>query len=187
MFRAVRFITFIFSIIFAIVVLGLAGHLLHVSHHSYRFSSNVFASLAIATSTITIVFLAIVLIFNHSLKHPSDHFVRKVVCELVCLFVVWALWLATAANTARFNRDFFRSCSFFNGFVSTTCREVRTVEAFAWIIWIMLMIYFLALLFHAATKGSSPATPVGGQPGDQQGTSTAPQMEQAHQGPAQSV
>jgi hypothetical protein len=54
------------------------------------------------------------------------------------LVVVWVLWLSTSADTARFNRTFFRgTCNFSDGFVKTTCHEVRTVEAFAFIIWII--------------------------------------------------
>jgi len=190
--RILRIVVLSLCTILAIVVLGLAGHLLSVSHNSLRFTSNAFASLAIATSAITIVSLPVLLIID-LFQTQTGAFTPMIGIELIWLFVVWVLWLSTSADTARFNRTFFRgTCGFSDGFVKTTCQEVRTVEAFAFIIWIILMGYFTALLVYAivgstreedpgtssAKRGTPAAAPAVSQGQNQQGTATGPPMQQ---------
>ncbi|OAX35397.1 hypothetical protein K503DRAFT_773513 [Rhizopogon vinicolor AM-OR11-026] len=66
---------------------------------------------------------------------------------------MWILWLSTGANATHASRRNFvgGGCSFFTTFGNKTCNEFRVVEAFSYIIFIILFFYSIALFVLAIT------------------------------------
>ncbi|KIM79046.1 hypothetical protein PILCRDRAFT_823897 [Piloderma croceum F 1598] len=141
-----RVVVFTFAIIFAIIVLGLAAEFTHTTRNVLGTTFN-FAALAISTAAITIVTLPILMIVD---CFSAGAVTSMIIAELIWIFVLWVLWVATAADAAHFNSiDFGSNCSIVRPFLRRGCREVQTVEGFSFIIWIMLLIYWVALLIMA--------------------------------------
>jgi len=149
----VRVVVLTLSIVFSVIVLGLAAYL--QSRTSVALD---FLGLAIASAVITIVTLPVLLIVDFI---RDGAFTSMVVVELSWLFVLWVLWLATGADVAQQTSNFFSSCDSIFPIFNQVCHEVQATEAFSFLIWILLMVYSIAILvisIIASTRGNSPWT-----------------------------
>jgi len=151
MLHIVRIVVLSLTLLFAIVTLGLAAHFTATTDTYFGLTFN-FAALAIASAVLTLVTLPVMLIVD---LMRTGAFTSMVVTELVWLFVLWALWLSTGADTAWFNSlTFANSCSGYNSVSTTACNEVQAIEAFGFLNWIMLMGYSITILVAAIMASS---------------------------------
>ncbi|KZP21783.1 hypothetical protein FIBSPDRAFT_501683 [Athelia psychrophila] len=143
MLHLARTVVFSLSSLFALIVLGLAAN---------NILFLVFSILAIITAGFTIVTLPVMLIID---AKRSGVFTSMIFTELVTLFVLWVLWLATAAwatNTFVSPFEFEDSCRYYIG----ACGEFKALIAFSHLTWILLMVYYGVLLvmgFIGANRG----------------------------------
>ncbi|KIY45979.1 hypothetical protein FISHEDRAFT_76212 [Fistulina hepatica ATCC 64428] len=140
--------------LFSIVELGVAGNLTYLTNTYYN-NYYGFAALAIATAVLSLITFPLMIVFD---LLTTDVFTSWVITELVWTGFLWVLWLASGAAAADKDNSVFGSidCSYFNGKINTACHEFQAIEAFAFINWILLMGYFVALLVMAilgARKG----------------------------------
>ncbi|KAG2116204.1 hypothetical protein BD769DRAFT_1672919 [Suillus cothurnatus] len=151
--KIVRWCVLTFTLVFAIVVLGISGHLIAIRPTNYWR----FAALAIAVSSLTILTFPVILIVNTLLVRDENISPERVIGEIGWVVVMWILWLATGANATHAARVHFFSggCSHFSGYSNQICNEFRVVEAFAWIIFIILFCYFIGLLVYLFTRDMS--------------------------------
>ncbi|KAG1879534.1 hypothetical protein C8R48DRAFT_233853 [Suillus tomentosus] len=158
--KIVRWCVLTFALIFAIVVLGISGHLLAIRHTHYWH----FAALAVAVSSLTILTLPVILLVNTFLGSGDRISTERIFGEALWLSIMWILWLATGANATHAARVHFFSggCSFFSGFSNKICNEFRVVEAFAYINFIILLCYTIWLFAYEFTRDQaqtqSPST-----------------------------
>ncbi|KAF5337158.1 hypothetical protein D9611_002893 [Ephemerocybe angulata] len=130
--------TIIFGIVafFSIIVLGISAHLVSLPGPSPDY-----VNLALATSILTLIALPIIFIIPLKRRGAAPSFVAV---EVVTLWLLWILWLATGATIA----NWLPGLVFCNGGV---CSELRAIEAFAFLNWLMLMFYSFVLLTLAVT------------------------------------
>jgi len=139
------------SLVFSVIVLGLAANLTSETQTYFAVTYN-FAALALASATISVVTLPVLLLVD-ILRNGA--FTSMVVFELAWLFVLWVLWLATAALATQFNQDVFDSnCSLVRVFFVAACHQEQTIVAFAYLIWLILMVYTIVLLVMAIIGSS---------------------------------
>ncbi|KIM83956.1 hypothetical protein PILCRDRAFT_818986 [Piloderma croceum F 1598] len=149
----VRVAVFVLSIVFSVIVLGLAAYLQSLTNVELNF-----VDLAIATAVLTIVTLPVLLIVD---LIRDGAFTSMVVVELSWLFVLWVLWLATGADAAQVSSNFFSSCDFVFSLSNQICHEVQAIVGFSFLIWLLLMVYSIVILVMAiiaSTRGNSPWT-----------------------------
>jgi len=151
--KIVRWCVLTFTLIFAIVVLGISGHLLAIRHTHYWH----FAALAVAVSSLTILTFPVILLVNTFLGSGDRTSTERIFGEALWLSIMWILWLATGANATHAARVHFFSggCSFFSGFSNTICNEFRVVEAFAYINFIILLCYTIGLFAYEFARDQS--------------------------------
>jgi hypothetical protein len=188
-----RIVALVSTFVFSVVVLGLTAHFTSTTNTYIAVTYN-FAALALASASISIVSIPVMLIVDFV---RTGAFTSMVVVELVWLSVIWVLWLSTAADTASFFSVFFNSsCGYIDQIVNTACHEVQALEAFAFLTWLILLAYTITLLVYAIIGSSrghktwtstvkqgnflAPAGQTGGvqQPQYQQGQPAMPPMHQ---------
>lgn len=150
----IRLPVFAALLVFALIVLGLDGHLVAKLHHTYdegffkvTINAPAWAKLGVATSVLTLVSLLPMLIIDFLRKGAPTSLVAV---ELVWLGFLWILWLATAADTAN-----HVDCG---GSSDPICSQAQAAEAFSWLSWIVMTAYWAILLafsFIAHSKGNS--------------------------------
>lgn len=141
-----RYLAFGFSLVFSIIVLGLASHLtwLTITFYGQYF---VFAAMGIATGALTFIVVPIMLIFGMCSKNS---FPTKVAFELTALGILWILWIATGALGADAYQAFFGgSCGFLLEETEMACKETSAILAFSFLSWLVLMGYTIVLLIFA--------------------------------------
>lgn len=148
--KFVRWCILMLIFILAIVVLGISGHLIAIRTTDYWR----FAALAIAVSSLTILTFPIILIVNTLLVRDENISQGRIMGEAGWLTIMWILWLATGANATHAARSRFFSggCSFFSGYSHKICNEFRVVEAFAYIIFLILLCYTIGLMVFEFTR-----------------------------------
>lgn len=147
-----RVVVLILTIVLSIIVLGLAADLTSTTE-TYLHGAFTFASMGIASSVISLVTLPVLLIVD---MLRTGAFTSMIVVELVWLFIVWVLWLTTAALTAQAGQEIPSNCNFVVAFFTTGCHELQAIEAFSFLNWILLMIYSIVVLVMAiigSTRG----------------------------------
>ncbi|KAG1800450.1 uncharacterized protein HD556DRAFT_1439291 [Suillus plorans] len=149
--KIVRWCVLTFTLIFAIVVLGISAHLIAIRPTHYWH----FAALAVAVSSLTILTFPVILLVDTFLGSAST---ERIFGEALWLSIMWILWLATGANATHAARVHFFAggCSFFSGFSNKICNEFRVVEAFAYINFIILLCYTIGLFAYEFTRDQSP-------------------------------
>ncbi|KAI0046965.1 hypothetical protein FA95DRAFT_1291395 [Auriscalpium vulgare] len=142
-----RLITFGTSLLFSIIVLGIAADVISTEEKYLDEYSN-FAALAVATAVLTLATVGPMLIID-ILRRGA--FSSWIVVELGWLSILWVLWLATGADAANTDGNTFigSSCNFENSIVSRVCNEFKAIEAFSFLTWIILMAYTVLLLVLA--------------------------------------
>jgi len=149
-----RLVVLTISVAFSVVVLGLSADLIETTL-SFLGAYFYFTPLAITSAAITTLTAPVLLICDAKRKGA---FTSMIVVELPWLSVLWVLWLATAAEAVVANQFMYpEGCALADGLgppASTTCHEFVAVEAFAFIVWIILMGYCLLLLIFSIIGAS---------------------------------
>ncbi|KZT20665.1 hypothetical protein NEOLEDRAFT_1182397 [Neolentinus lepideus HHB14362 ss-1] len=141
-----RLVVFVATLVFAVITLGVAADLLNLTE-TYFSDYLIFCVLAVVSASLTIITLPIMIVLDIV---RQGAFTSTVVFELSWLFVLWVLWLATAADTTNANSlSFGGSCDYINPYINRGCQEFNVVEAFSYLIWIILMGYTITLLVLA--------------------------------------
>ncbi|EIW87105.1 hypothetical protein CONPUDRAFT_116163 [Coniophora puteana RWD-64-598 SS2] len=150
----VRIVTLSLSLLFSIIVLGLSAHLISLTLEYFNLYF-VFCALGVATAVLTFFTIPVMLIVD---TMRQGAFTSMVVVELPWLFVLWILWVATGALTANADVFYFpEGCIYINDITQQACQEFKAIEAFAFLNFILLMIYTIAILVCAivsATRGN---------------------------------
>ncbi|KAE9404539.1 hypothetical protein BT96DRAFT_989358 [Gymnopus androsaceus JB14] len=155
-----RLVTFIATLVCAIIVLGLAAHLTSLTEELDFFFS--FAAMAIAAAVLTIITLPIMIGVDFVRRGA---FPSMVLVELIWLFILWILWISAAGLASQADQFEFgdgSSCDFSNLLITADeaaalaagCHEFAAIEAFSFLAWILLMGYNITL-FVCAIIGHS--------------------------------
>ncbi|KAF7301574.1 hypothetical protein MIND_00722900 [Mycena indigotica] len=136
------------ALLFAVIVLGLAAGLTATTE-KYLGGYFEFAALAIATASITIVTIPVMIAFEF--LQPGRVFTSKIAVEISWLFILWVLWLATAADaTNAASVNFISRCGdYFSSRIESACRQTAGVQAFSFLNWLILMAYTVFILVLA--------------------------------------
>ncbi|KAJ7179507.1 hypothetical protein C8R46DRAFT_642643 [Mycena filopes] len=154
----IRLVALSVVLAFAVIVLGLSAALTATTE-KYLGGYFEFAALAIATALITLLTVPVMIALEF--MRPGAVFTSMIVVELSWLFIVWVLWLATAADAAQEGQIFISNCGdYLDGTVKTACQEAQAVQAFSFLNWIILMIYTIFILVLAITAASRKHTGV---------------------------
>ncbi|KAG2341991.1 hypothetical protein BDR05DRAFT_949263 [Suillus weaverae] len=143
--KIVRWCILTFTFMFAIVVLGISGHLLAIRPTDYWR----FAALAVAVSSLTILTFPVINISP-----------ERILGEAGWITIMWILWLSTGANATRAARAHFfaGACNSFSGYPNKICNEFKVVEAFAYINFIILLCYMIGLVVYEFTREEPQGT-----------------------------
>jgi len=145
-----RIILFSLSIVFAVIELGINAYFLSLTAPGYY----IFSVLGMATSLLTILTIPIMLIVDVMRRGA---FTSMIVVELVWLFILWVLWVATGGEAAyTFNFYFPDGCIYANIYptINAYCNEVQAVEAFAFLNFLIFLIYTVLLLVFSIIASS---------------------------------
>jgi len=139
-----RKFVFITCSVFSVIVIGIAADLTNLKTHLFYSVYWAFVqSLSVATAVLTLLTLPTMLIVE--LKWPqASVYTSMVVAELGWLFILWVLWVATASRSSAINIILSYDCSVIYG--GSGCTETQAIEAFAFINWLLLLGYSLAVL-----------------------------------------
>lgn len=154
--KIVRWCILTFTFMFAIVVLGISGHLLAIRPTDYWR----FAALAVAVSSLTILTFPVILIVNTFIGRDSNISPERILGEAGWITIMWILWLSTGANATRAARAHFfaGACNSFSGYPNKICNEFKVVEAFAYINFIILLCYMIGLVVYEFTREEPQGT-----------------------------
>ncbi|KAI6136266.1 hypothetical protein F5141DRAFT_19208 [Pisolithus sp. B1] len=175
-FYITRVIALVLSVVFSLIVVGLSAHLISLTEEYYALYF-VFCALGIATAGLTISTVPVMYIPSMSPSRGSmltsffflrliidvirrGAFTSMVVVELVWLFVLWVLWVATAGEAVSAGNYYFPSGCVYDKYptVNEACREIQAVEAFSFLAFFVLLGYTSVLLVFtciAAARGNS--------------------------------
>ncbi|KDQ65033.1 hypothetical protein JAAARDRAFT_75415 [Jaapia argillacea MUCL 33604] len=138
-FRRVILVTLL---LFSIVVLGLSAHMIYFTETHYG-GYLISSALAIAVSIITILVVSFSLVVDFL---QQNVFTSIVVVDLAFQVVLWALWVATGADTADADSQSFPDgCIFIDRDVDHACREFTAIQAFSFLNWLLIMGYAITL------------------------------------------
>ncbi|KAI9466694.1 hypothetical protein BJY52DRAFT_9129 [Lactarius psammicola] len=113
---------------------------------------NEFAALALATSLLTLLTVIPMFVVD---RYRQGAIFSYIIVEIGWLSVLWVLWLASGADAASTDQQFFlgSSCDFGflgdDGGLSRGCNEIKAITAFSFLTWLILMTYTGVLLFLA--------------------------------------
>ncbi|KAJ7283385.1 hypothetical protein C8J57DRAFT_733986 [Mycena rebaudengoi] len=142
----VRLVVMCIALGFSAIVLGLAAGLTATTE---KFLSGYFefAALAIATAIITLVTVSVMVGLEFM---RLGGFTSMVAVEIGWLSILWVLWLATGAESARAGMfTFIVGCDYGNDVVNGACRETSAIQAFSFLTWIILLGYTITLLIFS--------------------------------------
>ncbi|KAF9507203.1 hypothetical protein BS47DRAFT_339624 [Hydnum rufescens UP504] len=149
----VRYPVFASLLLFSLIVLGIDGDLVSKLKGGCFLdicdSTPSYPGLGVATAVLTFVSVAPLAIIDILRRGAFTSFI---IVELGWFFFLWVLWLATFGDTAGGTGC---NSSFADGI--NVCSEVRAVEAFSFLSWILLFAYWVALLVFstiAFSKGN---------------------------------
>ncbi|KAJ6538942.1 hypothetical protein B0H19DRAFT_334028 [Mycena capillaripes] len=143
---------------FAVIVLGLSAGLTSTTE-KYLDGFFEFAALAIATASLTIITLPIMI--GLEFLRPGA-FTSMIAVELSWLSILWVLWLATGADSAQAGQNtFIADCSnYFDDIVQGACRETSAIQGFAFLNWLILTAYTILILVLTLIAASRKHTGV---------------------------
>ncbi|EPQ59699.1 hypothetical protein GLOTRDRAFT_125997 [Gloeophyllum trabeum ATCC 11539] len=141
-----RLVIFVLALVFSVIALGIAADLMSLTE-TYFNVTLIFCILAVVSASLTIISLPIMLTLD---TVRQGAFTSTVVFELSWLFVLWVLWIATAAEATYSNGLIFPSgCGYINPKINQGCQEFAAVQGFSFLTWIILMAYTIVLLVFA--------------------------------------
>jgi len=146
-----RVVTFATVSLFAAIVLSLSADLISLTEPLFYYK---FSAFALATSAITL--LTVVPMFVIDILRQGAIF-SYIVVEIAWLSVLWILWLSSGSYAAWTDNQieaFYpaeSSCNYHlildNNIVNQGCSEIKSITAFSFLTWIILMVYTAILLF----------------------------------------
>jgi hypothetical protein len=146
-------IIFTAIILFSIVTLSDAAFLVskHNSHHNFtNLGERDRVRYILFTSIWTLVTAPVFMVLF--LIAPIGHPLTSVATHLIYLFVTWALWSASAAAiTATLGGGRGLNCGTQHLFVY--CGQLNALEAFSWMIWILLTVAIMLVIVRAIIAG----------------------------------
>ncbi|TFK56240.1 hypothetical protein OE88DRAFT_723214 [Heliocybe sulcata] len=145
--QILRLVILALASVFAVIALGIAADLMSLTE-TYFDETLIFCILAVVSACLTLLTLPVMIVLDMVRKGA---FTSMVVFELAWLFVLWVLWLATAADASYANSLTFAggSCDYINPYVNKACHEFGAAQAFSYLTWIILMGYTVTLLVFA--------------------------------------
>ncbi|KAJ7463989.1 hypothetical protein FB451DRAFT_1264392 [Mycena latifolia] len=162
----VRLVVLSTVLLFSLITLGLAGALTSALNSNFTVGFT-YSSLAIATAVITMITVAPMIALE--IMRPGGP-TSMIIFEIVWLSILWILWLSTGAEAAEASQAY----TFILGGCGTSarefgeefkvideiCRETSGIEAFAFLNWIILMVYTGTLLTLSLAAASRKHTGV---------------------------
>ncbi|KAH7915712.1 hypothetical protein BJ138DRAFT_916807 [Hygrophoropsis aurantiaca] len=142
-----RTVVFGVVILFSIIELGVAAHLISLAEQYFYFYPT-FSALAVATAVLTLASMVGMFVIDFL---REEAFTSMVLVELVWLFVLWVLWVATAGEAASSASFYFPLGCIYDAYPTTNdaCREFEAVEAFAFLNFFILLIYTVVIVVYA--------------------------------------
>ncbi|KAJ8597566.1 hypothetical protein M405DRAFT_723975, partial [Rhizopogon salebrosus TDB-379] len=141
-----------FTTVAALIELGINAYFISLTTPDYF----IFSVLGIATALLTLLTIPVMLIVDFMRRGA---FTSMIVVELVWLSIMWVLWVATGGEAAyTFNYYFPAGCIYadVDPVANTYCNELQAVEAFAFLNFIIFLIYtcvLLAFSINASNNG----------------------------------
>jgi hypothetical protein len=154
-FSVSRIILFSLTITFSLIDLGLNAYFISLTVPYFYF---IFSALGVATAVLTILTVPIMLIVDFVRRGA---FTSMIVFELLWLFVLAILWVATAGEAIyTFNYYYPRGCVYadVDPTDNTYCLELQAVEAFAFLNFFIFLGYACVLLVFSiigSSRGNS--------------------------------
>ncbi|KAJ7162610.1 hypothetical protein C8R43DRAFT_947114 [Mycena crocata] len=140
----IRLVALSVVLAFAVIVLGLSAALTATTE-KYLAGFFEFAALAIATASLTLITVPIMIVLERI--RPGAAFTSMIAVELSWLSILWVLWLATAADGAQAGQlTFISGCGYIDSVVDSACRESAGIQAFSFLNWLILMVYTILIL-----------------------------------------
>ncbi|KAF8271722.1 hypothetical protein EI94DRAFT_1796838 [Lactarius quietus] len=143
-----RLVTFATVAFFAFIVMAISADLVALIGSVPGFSG--FSGFALATSIITLA--TVIPMFLLDMFRQGAIF-SYILVEIVWLSVLWVFWLSSGSYSA--STDLFTAvdCNFGffgdfgDGGLTQVCQETKAITAFAFLTWIILLVYTGVLLF----------------------------------------
>ncbi|KAG1769145.1 hypothetical protein EV702DRAFT_1142635 [Suillus placidus] len=154
-FSALRITVFSLSIPCSLIGLGLNAYFVSLTEPYFYF---IFSAFGIAAAVLTILTIPIMLIVDF-LRHGA--FTSTILFELLWLFALAILWVATAAEAFSTSNSYFpQGCVYANTDPTANkyCMELQMVEAFAFSNFFIFLLYTCILLVFSiigSSRGNS--------------------------------
>ncbi|KAL1721309.1 hypothetical protein EV715DRAFT_249156 [Schizophyllum commune] len=143
------------AVVSGIIALGISAHLLNFTTYWYGFYYT-FTALTIASAALTMVTLPVMLLLD---RFRTGAFTSMIAFEVVWLFVLWVLWIASAGLASdSIAKEFPDGCHSYWTDINTACREFSAITAFDYITWFFLSAYLwsvFAIAIRSAQGGKS--------------------------------
>jgi hypothetical protein len=147
-----RKVVFATTSVFAVVLIILCGLLINrTTSWGYGFYYP-FSALGIATAFLTLLTLPPMLFLSIKRKGAVTSMIS---IEVAWTWFLWILWLSTGGNAAGYNLvgcggsyyyDYYYGSYYSSSSYGGSCREAQALTAFAFLGWIMLFAYNIALI-----------------------------------------
>jgi len=148
-FVTVRRVVFGVILVFGLIILGIGANFVALtagtrSYYSYSTVSSI-PAFAVATAVLTFAIVIPVLVIDFLRKGAMTSLTAS---ELGFVGFLWILWLACASNaTSGLGALTVAGCDFFyNSAAESFCHQYQALQAFAWLGWLVLFFYWVALL-----------------------------------------
>ncbi|KAG8219450.1 hypothetical protein J3R82DRAFT_377 [Butyriboletus roseoflavus] len=143
------------TILFSVVELAVSASLISQSVQYYGIT-DVFCVLGVAVAAISLMTLPVMLVVD-ILRRGA--FTSMIAVELGWLSILWILWVAVAGETAyQVGAITSLGCTYVNTIVNGMCQEVQAIEAFAFLNFIIILLYtgfLFVMTMVAASRGQS--------------------------------
>ncbi|KAK7058061.1 hypothetical protein R3P38DRAFT_2844201, partial [Favolaschia claudopus] len=157
----IRLATLSASLIFTLIVLGIAADL---TSTSLKFLNVYFTFAALGIATAVLSLLTLPLMIWLDITRPGGP-TSMIIVEMPWLFFLSILWLATGAQAAQVRSiGFWFACADLGDGLDSidagACHEMSALEAFAFLNWLLLMGYALTLLIMSLVAANRKQTNV---------------------------
>ncbi|CAE7233635.1 unnamed protein product [Rhizoctonia solani] len=155
LFNTLRLASFATVLAFSLIVLGISGSWVsQLQGVATSFATS--SSFSLAVSVITWAFMFPILLVG-ALRRGS--FLSWVAIELGICGFLWVLWLASASYTTSMSAGVTLNCDLaLSVEVESVCRQYQAIQAFSWLIWLILFAYAVLVIVFAVkamNKGQS--------------------------------
>jgi len=147
-FVTVRLAVFGIILVFGLVILGIGANFVALSSgvRGYYGAVSSIPAFAVATAVLTFAIIIPVLVLDHLRKGAMTSLTAS---ELGFMGFLWILWLACAGNATSFLGAYTSiGCDLLYSSATATsyCHQYQALQAFAWLGWLVIFFYWVALL-----------------------------------------